>query len=194
MNRTVINGLLFICWIAIIALMILRVVPGWLAFVVMGVLIAIGMWANAPNSRLTEGGMMFGFGKKRSYDEIIQSIERKRREKGDAALTNAERRLYEGHVFEAYFYHQGGFDYYLAHTDSVERWAQANSALMAIGRDADLSPLFHEAVKLYLAHVESDADEEATKAYLGKIREVDARFRAALPDLDAPLQKLARTV
>ena len=68
---------------------------------------------------------MFGFGKKRSYDEIIRSIQEKRRAKGDAALTDPERRLFEGHVFEAYFYHQGGFDYYFAHTDDVERWARA---------------------------------------------------------------------
>jgi hypothetical protein len=192
MNRTAINGLLFICWIAIIAFLILRVVPGWLAFVAMGVLIAIGIWVNAPESRLTEGGTMFGFGKRRSYDEIIQAIERKRREKGDTSLTNAERRLYEGHVFEAYFYHQGGFDYYFAHTDNVERWAQANGALMAIGRDEDLSPLFHEAAKLYLAHVESSPDQEAMKAYLSQIKDVDARFRAALPDLETPLRQLAR--
>jgi hypothetical protein len=135
---------------------------------------------------------MFGFGKKRSYDEIIQSIQEKRQAKGDAALSNSERRLYEGHVFESYFYHQGGFDYYFAHTDNVERWAQANGALMAIGLDDDLSPLFHEAAKLYLAHVESNPDEEATKVYLSQIKGVDARFRAALPDLETPLQQLAR--
>src|SRR5262249_6229940 len=124
---------------------------------------------------------MFGR-KKRGYDEIIQSIRDKRRSVGDAGLIPAERRLYEGHLFEAYFYHQGGFDYYFTQTDSVERWAQANGALMAIGRDGDLSPLFHEAAKLYLEFVDSNPDEAATEAYLSAIKGVDARFRAALPD------------
>jgi len=135
---------------------------------------------------------MFGFGKRRSYDDIIQSIRDKRRNHGEASLTTAERRLYEGHLFEAYFYHQGGFDYYFAHTDGVEQWAQANGALIAIGRDADLSPIFHDAVKLHLEFVDSNPDEEDTKAYLTKIKQIDARFRAALPDLETPLRQLAR--
>ena len=135
---------------------------------------------------------MFGFGKKRSYDEIIRSIQEKRGAKGDAALTDPERRLFEGHVFEAYFYHQGGFDYYFAHTDDVERWARANAALMAIGRDEDLSPIFHDAVKLYLEFAASNPDQSATEAYLSSIKEIDARFRAALPDLENPLRQLAQ--
>jgi hypothetical protein len=77
-----------------------------------------------------------GFGKKRSYDDIINSI----RQKSDAAPTEQERRLYEAHLFEAYFYHQGGFDYYLAHVDEVKRWGLAVGALIVVGRD-DATPI-----------------------------------------------------
>ena len=136
---------------------------------------------------------MFGFGKKRSYDEIIQSIEQKRRAKGEAALSNPERRLYEGHVFESLFFHQGGFDYYFAHVEETSRWAQAAGALIAVGRD-DVTPIFREAVELYTGFDHGTADEEATKAYLAQIKEIDARFRSAIPDLEARLQEYARQI
>ena len=39
-----------------------------------------------------------------------------------------------------------------------------------------------------------DAGEEATKAYLAQVRELDARFRSALPDLETPLREYAKQV
>ena len=129
MNRGIINLLLFVGWAAALAALIFRMVPGWLAFVAMGVLIVIGAMANqrkaagaerpSPSSLIGTPQGRNAFGRKDSYDEIIQSI----RQKDDATRTDAERRLLEAHIFEAYFYHQGGFDYYFAHVDETERWA-----------------------------------------------------------------------
>ena len=56
--------------------------------------------------------------------KIRKSIERTRREHGKDALTNLERFIYEANAFEAYFFHQGGFDYYFAHIDfKIRSWA-----------------------------------------------------------------------
>ena len=45
-------------------------------------------------------------------DQRDHKIERTRHDHGKDALTNIERFIYEGHIFEAYSFHQGGFDYY----------------------------------------------------------------------------------
>jgi hypothetical protein len=202
MNRGMINLLLFVCWIAALAALIFRMVPGWLAFAAMGLLIVVGTIANrrkaspdrqpssAPSSRVgtQQRGKTFGR-KEQSYDELIQSI----RQKSDATRTDAERRLLEGHIFAAYFYHQGGFDYYFAHVDETERWALAATALTAAGHD-DATPIFHEAVKLFTSHDNMSADQDATKAYLSQMRVLDARFRSAVPDLEASLREYAKKI
>jgi hypothetical protein len=201
MNRGLINLLLFAGWIAALAALIFRIVPGWLAFVAMGVLIVIGTIANQRRAASAEqpafttsssverqrGGRTFGG--KGSYDEIIQSI----RAKDDATRTDAERLLLEGHIFEAQFYHQGGFDYYFAHIDDAERWALVATALTALGRD-DATPIFHEAVNLFTSHDHMRADQEATKDYLSQMRQLDGRFRSAVPDLETPLREYAKKV
>jgi len=200
MSRGLINFLLFLGWIAALAALIFRLMPGWLAFTIMGALIVIGTLANqrkpAPDqqassslpSSLETRQRGKAFGRKDSYDEIIRAI----RQKADAARSDAERRLLETHIFEAYFYHQGGFDYYFAHVDDSRRWADVAGALMAIGRD-DVNPTFRDAVALYTAF-DQGSGEDATKAYLAQVRELDARFRAALPDLEGPLRQLANQI
>jgi hypothetical protein len=199
MNRGVINFLLVLGWLAALAALILREVPGWLAFAAMGVLIVIGTIANQrkpplgettrSNSQSQTRAAFAGFGRKQSYDEIIEAI----RQKSDAARTDAERRLYEGHVFEALFFHQGGFDYYFAHVDDPNRWAFAVGALIWLGRD-DVTPIFHEAAKLYTGFDHAAADQEATKSYLTQIRELDARFRSAIPDLETRLREYSAKI
>jgi hypothetical protein len=199
MNRGMINLLLFVCWVAALAGLIFRMVPGWLAFAAMGTLIGIGTVANqrkttpdrqafssvssspAPQQRAKT------FGRTDSYDDIIRAI----RQKSDSDRSDAERRLLEGHIFEAYFYHQGGFDYYFAHVEEAERWAYAVGALIWIGRD-DVTPFFNEAVKLFTNFDHGAADQDATKAYLSQMKEIDARFRTAIPDLETPLREYAK--
>lgn len=203
MSRGMINLLLFFCWLLALALLLFRIVPGWVAFAMMGLLIVIGTIANAAGKRVVQTSqpvvrqevskMPGGFGRKNSGEDIIQAIDRKRREQGLAALTEPERRLYEGNVFEAYFFHQGGFDYYFAHVEDADRWAYAVGALIWIGRD-DVTPIFHEAATLYTSFDHGAADQDATKAYLSQIREIDARFRAAIPDLEARLQEYAKRI
>jgi len=202
MNRGMINLLLFVCWIAALAALIFRMVPDWLAFVAMGVLIVIGTLANqrkaspdrqpsSPSASSSLGTQQRGttFGRKDAYDDLIHSI----RQKGNATRSDAERRLLEGHIFEAYFYHQGGFDYYFAHVDEAERWALAVTALTAVDHD-DATPIFHEAVKLFTSHDHMGADQESTKSYLAQMRELDARFRSAVPDLETPLRTYAKKI
>jgi hypothetical protein len=192
------NLLLFLCWLAALAALIFRAAPGWLAFAAMAALIVVGTVANrrkAPLSQIarpnaqSQGGQAFaGFGKKQSYDELIEAI----RQKSEASRTDGERRLYEGHVFEALFFHQGGFDYYFAHVDDPNRWAFAVGALIWLGRD-DVTPIFHEAAKLYTGF-DHAADEESTKAYLAEMRELDARFRSAIPDLETRLREYSTKI
>jgi hypothetical protein len=168
----------------------------------MGVLIAIGTIANAAAKRVPSARSAnpqqaprrpTGFGTKKSGEDIIQTLDQKRREQGLAALTEPERRLYEGHVFEAYFFHQGGFDYYFAHVEDPSHWAYAVGALIWIGRD-DVTPIFQEAAKLYTSFDHGAAHQDATKAYLSQIREIDTRFRAAIPDLEARLREYAKRI
>jgi len=190
------NFLLVLGWLAALAALILRAVPAWLAFAAMGALIVIGTIANrrktAPDRQPSSAASSSSgtqqraktFGRKDLYDDIIQSI----RQKADADRIDAERRLYEGHVFEALFFHQGGFDYYFAHVDDPNRWAFAVGALIWLDRD-DVTPIVHEAAKLYTGFDHAAADQEATKSYLAQMRELDARFKSAIPDLETRLRK-----
>ena len=201
MGRGMINFLLVLVWLAALAALVLRAVPGWLAFAAMGTLIVIGTIANqrkttpdrqpsaSPSSSPGAQQRAKTFGGNDSYDDIIQSI----RQKSDSDRSDAERRLLEGHIFEAYFYHQGGFDYYFAHVDEAERWAYAVGALIWIGRD-DVTPFFNEAAKLFTNFDHGTADQDATKAYLSQMKEIDARFRTAIPDLETPLREYAKKI
>ena len=121
-------------------------------------------------------------------DEIMKSIERTRRDHGRDALTNIERFIYEGHIFEAYFFHQGGFDYYLAHIDDQVRWADAATVFMIMRRD-DVTPIFREAVELF-ARSGSDDDPSAMKDYLARIGSLDRQLKEAIPDYEMRLHKL----
>jgi hypothetical protein len=38
------------------------------------------------------------------------------------------------------------------------------------------------------------ADQEATKDYLSQMRQLDGRFRSAVPDLETPLREYAKKV
>jgi hypothetical protein len=122
------------------------------------------------------------------FNEIVRSVERTRREQGADSLTNVERFIYEAHIFEAYFFHQGGFDYYFAHIDDQVRWADAATALAIMGRD-DLTPLFRQAVETF---VRSGRDEnpEAMKGYLAQIEALDRQFREAIPDFEDRLRRM----
>ena len=121
-------------------------------------------------------------------NEIIKSIESTRRNHGKDALTNIERFIYEGHIFEAYFFHQGGFDYYLAHIDDQVRWADAATVFKIMGRD-DVTPIFREAVELF-ARSGSDENPEAMKNYLARISALDRQLEETIPDYEVRLHKL----
>ena len=123
------------------------------------------------------------------FDDIIRSIERTRRERGLDALTNVERFIYEAHIFDSYFFHQGGFDYYLAHVDDQVRWADAATALMIMRRD-DVTPIFRQAVELF-ARSGSDVDPNAMKEYLAQIDVLDRGFREAIPDFEERMHRMA---
>lgn len=122
------------------------------------------------------------------FDDIIRSIERTRREHGLDALTNVERFIYEAHIFESYFFHQGGFDYYFAHIDDQVRWADAATALMIMGRD-DLTPVFRQAVELFVRSGSND-DSTVMKDYLEQIDSLDRQFRESIPDYEARLRTM----
>ena len=121
-------------------------------------------------------------------DEIRKSIERTRREHGKDALTNVERFIYEANAFEAYFFHQGGFDYYFAHIDDPVRWADAATVLQIMRRD-DVTPIFQEAVELF-SRCASDEDPVSMKTYLDQIGSLDRQFGEAIPDFEARLHRI----
>jgi hypothetical protein len=115
--------------------------------------------------------------------KIRKSIERTRREHGKDALTNLERFIYEANAFEAYFFHQGGFDYYFAHIEDPVRWADAATVLQIMRRD-DVTPIFREAVHLF-SRSGSDENPISMKTYLDQIGSLVRQFREAIPDFEA---------
>ena len=127
------------------------------------------------------------------FDAIMRSIRRARDDFGPSALTNLERWLLEGSVFGAHFVHQGGFDYYFAHVDDPDRWADAAAAIAAVRAD-EAGRVFDEAVALFAGFDHMAADPAATEAYLARVRELDEAFVAALPDLEARLRDLIEQV
>ncbi|MCS6625227.1 hypothetical protein N0B44_20155 [Roseibacterium beibuensis] len=122
-------------------------------------------------------------------DAVMGSIRRARDEFGPDALTNLERWLLEASVFEAYFVHQGGFDYYFAHVDDPDRWADAAAAIAAMRAD-EAGIVFDEAVRLFAGFGHMEADQAAMTGYLGRMRDLNARFSDALPGLEARLTLL----
>ena len=120
--------------------------------------------------------------------ELTKSIDRTRREHGKDVLTNLERFIYEAISFEAYFFHQGGFDHYFAHIDDPVRWADAATVLAIMRRD-DVAPIFQEAVQLF-SRSGSDDDPASMKTYVDQIGSLDRQFREAIPDFEARLHNI----
>jgi len=123
-------------------------------------------------------------------DDIVAAIRRSEREHGREALTNLERWLLEGCNLEAYALHQGGFDYYLAHIDGPEAWADASAALYAMELE-DAAAVVRRAVELFLATDGGGADPSGMRNYLDQMDGLDRAFAGLVPDLETSLARFA---
>lgn len=121
-------------------------------------------------------------------DDIVAAIRRSERDHGRGSLTNLERWLLEGFNLEAYALHQGGFDYYLAHIDGPDAWADASAALHAMELE-DAAAVVRRAVELFLTH--DHEDQAATRNYLDQMDSLDRTFAALVPDLSVSLAGFA---
>lgn len=123
-------------------------------------------------------------------DAIVAAIRRSERDHGRASLTNLERWLLEGYNLEAYALHHGGFDYYLAHIDGPENWADASAALYAMELE-DAAAVMRRAVELFLTHDHERADQTATRNYLDQMDSLGGTFAGLVPDLEVSLAQFA---